>query len=119
MTTRDDVTAFNRAFEAALAAQDVDAVVASYTDDARLLFEGSPMIQGSVAIEATLGPGLRKRPTTITFESLDVLDGGSFVVDVGTFKTPTGTGKYVVVHERQPDGSLRMKIDSGTGDSAE
>lgn len=116
MTARDDVAAFNDAFSAALAAQDVDAVVASYTEDARLLFEGRPMIQGRAAIEAFLAPGLQKRPSIITFESIDVREGESFVVDVGRYKTPTGSGKYIVVHERQADGSLRMAVDSATGD---
>jgi ketosteroid isomerase-like protein len=119
MTTRDDVTAFNEAFTAAPAAQDVDRVVASYTEDARLLFEGGPMIQGHVAIEAFLGPGLRKRASVIAFESIEVLDGGSFVVDIGRYTTPTGNGKYVVVHRRQADGSLKMAVDSATGDGAE
>lgn len=116
MTARDDVAAFNDAFSAALAAQDVDAVVASYTEDARLLFEGRPMIRGRAAIEAFLAPGLQKRPSIITFESIDVREGESFVVDVGRYKTPTGSGKYIVVHERQADGSLRMAVDSATGD---
>ena len=118
MTARDDVAAFNAAFASAMAAQDVDAVVASYTVGAKLLFEGSPMIEGRAAIEAYLGPGLRMRPMTIAFESIDIFDGGSFVVDVGRLTTPTGTGKYIVVHERQPDGSLKMAIDSATGDGA-
>ena len=52
---------------------------------------------------------------TIAFESIDVFDGGSFVVDVGRLTGPTGTGKYIVVHERQPDGSLKMAVDSATG----
>jgi uncharacterized protein (TIGR02246 family) len=116
VTTRDEVAAFNEAFSAAMAAQDVDRVVESYTEDARLLFEGSPMIQGRAAIEAFLGPSLRKRPSIITFETIDILEGGSLVVDIGRFTTPTGTGKYVVVHERQVDGSLRMAVDSATGD---
>ena len=119
MSARDDVAAFNAAFSAAMAAQDVDAVVASYTEGAKLLFEGSPIIEGRAAIEAYLGPGLRKRAMTIAFESIEVFDGGSFVVDVGRLTTPTGTGKYIVVHERQLDGSLKMAIDSATGDGSE
>lgn len=116
MTTRDDVAAFNEAFSAAMARQDIDRVLDSYTDDARLLFHGMPMVRGRAAIDALLRPDLEEAPNIIRFESLEVLEGGSLIVDIGRYITPNGTGKYVVVHERQPDGSLRMAIDTATSD---
>jgi len=46
MSTRDELAAFNERFSAALADQDADTIVDLYTDDARLLFTGMPMIRG-------------------------------------------------------------------------
>jgi Ketosteroid isomerase homolog len=116
MTTRDEVAALAEAFSAALASQDVDRVVGCYTDDARLLFAGSPMVRGRAEIEALFRADLRDGPTLIRFESTEILEGGSLVVEVGRYTTPTGIGKYVVVYQRQPDGSLKMAVDSATGD---
>jgi ketosteroid isomerase-like protein len=116
VTTRDELAAFNEAFSIALAGQDVDRVVGFYTDDARLLFAGTPMIRGRAEIDAYFRAALRDGPTSTRFETIDILEAGSLVVEVGRYTTPTGTGKYIVVHERQPDGSLKMAVDSATGD---
>ena len=62
MTTRDQLVAFNERFSAALAAQDADAVVDLYTDDARLLFTGMPMIRGREAIAKLMGGWLAESP---------------------------------------------------------
>lgn len=116
MTTRDELAAMNERFSRALAEQDVDTVAGFYTDDAVALFAGSPMIRGRAAIEASFRAGLRDGPTTTRFEASDVLESGSLVVEVGRYTTPTGVGKYVVVYERQPDGSLKMAVDAASGD---
>ena len=113
MTTRDELRACNERFSAALAANDSEAIAAAYTDDARLLFHGMPLIQGSEEIAKVFSA-----PAQITFESGDVWEAGDIVVDVGTYRSSARTGKYVVVYERQPDGSLRMAVDAANADSA-
>src|SRR5580765_1223734 len=112
MTTREEVAAFNGRFSAALAGQDADAVVDMYTDDARLLFAGMPMIRGREAIARLMGAWLAKSPHQMTFQTGDIWEAGDIVVDVGTYDSPRGTGKYVVLYERQPDGSLKLAVDA-------
>jgi ketosteroid isomerase-like protein len=36
---------------------------------------------------------------------------------VGTTSSPRGTSKYVVLYERQADGSLKLAVDAVTADS--
>ena len=116
MSTRDELAALNQAFEAALASQDADRVAGFYADDARLLFAGGPIVRGRAAIIAMFREDLKAGPVSIHFESGDVLEDGRLVVDVGRYVTPTGGGKYVVVYERQPDGSLKLAVDAASSD---
>jgi uncharacterized protein (TIGR02246 family) len=112
MTTRDEVTALNERFSAALAAQDAGGVVDLYTDDARLLLTGMPMIRGREAIAKLMGDWLAESPHEMTFQTGDVWEAGDIVVDVGTYDSPRGTGKYVVLYERQADGALKLAVDA-------
>lgn len=112
----DDVRAFNRVFEQALADQDVDGLVALYTDDARLMFANQPVIQGRAAIEATMRSWVEAGPVTVRFETDEVIEDGSLVIDIGTAVGPNSRSKYVVLHRRQSDGSLRIAIDSASSD---
>jgi len=51
-------------------------------------------------------------------ESIEVLEGGGLVVDIGRLTTPNGARKYVIVHERQVDGSLRIAVDTVTNNGS-
>ena len=116
MSIRDELEAFTERFSAALAAQDAAAVVDAYTDDARLLFAGRPIVRGREAIADLFEGWLAHGPHHMRFESTDVWEAGSLVVDVGTIRSPAGSSKYVVVYERQADGSLKMAVDAVTSD---
>jgi uncharacterized protein (TIGR02246 family) len=118
VTVDEEVRAFNDAYERALAEQDVEALVSLYTDDARLMMAGQPMIQGRPAIEKAFSEWLKDEPVSIRFETEEVLAGGELVIDVGHTIATGGRSKYVVVHRRQPDGSLRIAIDAPTSDGA-
>lgn len=115
MSTRDELIAINEEFSAALARQDAAHVAGLYTDDARLLFSGMPIIRGRAAIAAMFRDDVQGGPATIRFESEEILEDGRLVVDIGRYITPTGSGKYVVVYERQPDGSLKLAVDAASG----
>ena len=47
-----------------------------------------------------------------------MIEEGALVVDVGRYETPNDRGKYVVVYRRQPDGSLKLVVDSATSDGS-
>jgi uncharacterized protein (TIGR02246 family) len=118
MGTRDDVQSFNERFSAALAQQDLGAVADAYTEDARILFPGLPTVRGRAAITELFRETLASGPTRMTFRTEEVWESGDIVVDVGTYTSGDASGKYVVVHERQPDGSLRMAVDAPSSDAS-
>jgi uncharacterized protein (TIGR02246 family) len=116
MTIRDELDAINEGFGRAFAEQDADRLAAYYTDDARLLFHGTPIVRGRSAIEATMRAWVASGPQALVFETGEVLVGGELVVDIGTIVGPSSRSKYVVVYERQADGSLRIAVDAATSD---
>jgi uncharacterized protein (TIGR02246 family) len=109
-------TPINAGMARALAEQDATRFASYYADDARMLFHGQPIIRGRAGIEAEVRGWVTKRPVTLRFETGDVIADGSLVVDVGRIISPTGRSKYVVVYQRQPDGSLKIAVDAGSSD---
>jgi ketosteroid isomerase-like protein len=116
MSVRDELRAINEGFADALAKQDLERVMDFYADDARLLFHGIPMVKGREDIEALWRDELEE-PSTVRFESGEIFEGGSLVIDVGRYESGSGVGKYVVVYQRQADGTLKCIIDAGLSDS--
>ena len=117
MSTRDELRAINEGFADALAKQDLGRVMDFYADDARLLFHGIPMVKGRADIEALWREELEE-PSTVRFESGEIFEDGSLVVDVGRYESGSGAGKYVVVYRREADGTLKCIVDAGLSDSA-
>jgi ketosteroid isomerase-like protein len=116
MTAEEELRAFNQAYERALLAQDAEALVALYAEDARILVPGQPPIQGRAAIEPVMRAWVEDGPVSTRFETEEVLSGGALVVDIGSTTQDGGRrGKYVVVHRRGPDGKLRIAVDSASG----
>jgi uncharacterized protein (TIGR02246 family) len=116
MTIHDELDAINAGVARALAEQDAKRFASYYTDDARMLSHGKPIIRGRAEIEAEVRGWVTKGPVTVSFETSDVIADGSLVVDVGRIISPTGRSKYVVVYQRQPDGSLKIAVDAGSSD---
>ena len=116
MTIRDELDAINAGMADALAKQDAQRFASYYTDDARLLSHGQPIIRGRAGIEAEVRDWVATGPVALRFETGDVIADGSLVVDVGRIISPTGRSKYVVVYQRQPDGSLKIAVDAGSSD---
>lgn len=119
MTIRDELDAINAGFGEAFATQDAERLSAFYADDARLLFHGQPVIRGRVAIDATLRDMVAGGPASLRFVTDDVIADGSLIVDVGRIISPNGQSKYVVVYQRQPDGSLKVIVDAASSDGAQ
>jgi len=117
MTIRDELDAINASFSRAYSSGDADAVADAYTEDARLLFGGQPIVRGRAAIRDLFRGAFKDGSEATTFETGEVFGEGDLVVDVGRVVTPTGTGKYVVVYQRGPDGRLRIAVDAASGDA--
>ncbi len=116
MTVHDEVVAFNEEFADALEQRDPDRVARLYTEDAVFLGQGSPTVHGRDEIRELLlrMPAAAEK---ITFETGEVVEDGDLVIDIGTLLTGgVRFGRYVVVHRRQPDGSLKIAVDVPVGD---
>ena len=116
MTIRDELDAINAGFGDAFATQDAERLSAFYADDARLLFAGVPIIRGREAIDAVMRDMVSGGPGTQRFETDEVIVDGSLVIDIGRITSASAQYKYVVVYQRQPDGSLRIVVDAASSD---
>lgn len=121
----------DRAFYEAYSTSDspLDALVAHFLDDARVLPPDAPMAQGVEEIRAVFGalealPGysLAWSPSTA-----DVGGAGDLGYTIGAyhieFKGPEGTplaidGKYTTVWKKQSDGAWKVAVDMFNGDGA-
>jgi ketosteroid isomerase-like protein len=119
VAVRDELDAINAGFGDAFAMQDAERLAAFYSDDARLLFNGHPIIRGRAAVDAALLGMVQGGSASLRFVSDEVIEEGSLVVDIGRIIGPSGQSKYVVVYRRQADGSLRIIIDAASSDGSQ
>jgi ketosteroid isomerase-like protein len=116
VTIRDELAVINAGFGEAFATQDAERLAAFYADDARLLFNGQPVIRGRADVDATLREMVAGGPANLRFVTDEVIADGSLIVDVGRIISPGGQSKYVVVYQRQADGSLKVIVDAASSD---
>jgi ketosteroid isomerase-like protein len=119
VTIRDELDAINAGFGEAFATQDAERLAAFYADDARLLFNGQPVIRGRADVDATLREMVAGGPASLRFVTDEVIADGSLIVDIGRIISPDGQSKYVVVYQRQADGSLKVIVDAASSDGAQ
>lgn len=125
MSTRDEIRDLTDDFTKAFANGDVAGLVSHYTDDAIVLAPNAPRLQGPAEITAGFQAFLDSGLKSIEFETIDVIEEGSLVVEVGNaivgLETPDGLvedpSKYVVVYRRQADGSLKIAVDAFSSDT--
>lgn len=118
----------NKVMVKSMLSGDLESNLRLYADDAISLPAYEPMRQGIAEIrksgEEMNGSGFKVslfEPTIVK-----VIPEGNFVTEIGTYKikfTMTGMdqpmddhGKYVTIWEKQPDGSLKIKIDTWNSD---
>ena len=119
--SRSDVDALNATFMKGMETGDADMIASVYAPDARLLPPGSPVVTGGAIKEywaGALGTGVTGGALkTVSLEERDdvAVEEGQYEVRVGA--DVAETGKYVVVHRRQPDGGWRIGLDIWNSDS--
>lgn len=125
MSTKDQIQGVDEAYEKAVANQDVDAIVALYTQDGFFLPPNSPIAKGSDAIRAVLQAYIDAGAQSLDLETTVLDDQGDVVVEVGQYKLglqPPGAdpitdlGKYLQVFKRQADGSFLIAYDCFNSD---
>lgn len=117
------ITSRSAAWEAALNAGDVDALVAVYSDDARLMPPDGPMTTGKDAVRAAFG-GMIDAGVGGTLTSVEAMVAGDMGHNIGTYQLTSGgevvdTGKFVEIWMRGADGEWRIASDIWNSDGAQ
>jgi ketosteroid isomerase-like protein len=106
------------AYLAAERAGDEAAVSALHADDAMILPGNEPSVSGRADLDAYFAANSGE-PEEVTFTTVHVgvSSSGDLGYEIGTTSSPEGTGKYLTVYRRTPDG-WRIVADSWSGDAA-
>lgn len=111
------IQALENAWADALNNQDLDALMAMYTEDAVSMANNSPMMVGKDAIRKDQEQEFANQPEgmTYSFETLDVYGNADMVTETGqsTYKDANGKvlgkGKYMVVWKKQGEEYLCIR----------
>ena len=115
-----EVLAIARAWEKCASARDASGIAALYTENATLLPPGQPAITGRQNIKGFWQGFFDAGASDAKLESVEISGSGDLAYEVGEYSammpqpsggTAPGTGKYLVVFERQQDGTLKMAAD--------
>jgi uncharacterized protein (TIGR02246 family) len=112
-----------KAFNAAAESKDAEAFASFYTDDAMVLLEQLPLVQGVDSIQPTIAAMMQDPTFELSFEPDNIVGArsGELVYETGTYSmTFTGAeggmvaqdGNYVAVWQKQEDGSWKCSVDA-------
>lgn len=123
-TTRTDhqteIREIIEAWEKSANAKDASGIAALYAENATLLPPGQPAIKGRQNILAFWQGFFDAGASDAKLKSSEIVGSDAFVYEIGEYSammpqptggTAPGTGKYLVVYERQSDGKLKMVAD--------
>jgi uncharacterized protein (TIGR02246 family) len=117
---RTEVLAIAQAWERCVSAKDARGIAALYTENATLLPPGQPAISGRQNIQQFWQGFFDAGASDARLKSIQISGSGDLAYEVGEYSammpqpsgdTAPGTGKYLVVFERQQDGQLKMVAD--------
>jgi ketosteroid isomerase-like protein len=120
--SRSDIDALNATFVEGMQKRDAAMIASVYAPDARVLPPGSPAVTGS-AIEQYWQGAVDTGVTDGALKTLSLEEFDGVAVEEGQYELRAGgevvdTGKYVVVHRRQPDGTWKLGVDIWNSDQA-
>jgi uncharacterized protein (TIGR02246 family) len=112
---------------AAAQAKDAEKFTAVYADDATVMFEDAPDLNGKAAIREAV-PGMMQDPNfalSFTADKVVVARSGDLAYETGNYqmtmsdarkKPATESGRYVVVWQKQADGAWKVVVDVPVSD---
>lgn len=121
------IHALVKEWSAAAQAKDAEKFVSMYADDASLLFEDAPDLTGKAAIREAV-PGMMQDPNfalSFAADKVVVARSGDVAWETGTYqmtmsdakkKPATEAGHYLVVWQKQADGSWKVVADAPVSD---
>ncbi|MGY1823264.1 YybH family protein [Geodermatophilus sp. SYSU D00079] len=121
--SRSDIDALNATFVKGLETRDAAMMASVYAPDGRVLAPGFPAVEGRAAIEEFWKGMVDQGVEGGALKTLTLEEQGDLAVEEGQYEIRAGgavvdSGKYVVVHRRQPDGSWKFGIDIFNSDQA-
>jgi len=119
-TDTSGITSGSQAWEDALNAGDIDAVVGVYTSDARVMPPNGKTSSGSDAIRAAFGPMI-EGGLSVDLTPVEVAASGDIGYNVGTYVLTAGDEqvdvcKYMETWQRGRDGTWRLANDMYNSD---
>jgi uncharacterized protein (TIGR02246 family) len=118
--TVSEVNAVAQAFHEGVAKQDAAALASLYAENARFLPPGMEPCEGRAQTQSAMQQLIDMGASSLDLEPLDVREAGNLTVEYGHYtlriepkgnQAVTDRGKYIVVHERQSDGSTKILYD--------
>jgi uncharacterized protein (TIGR02246 family) len=109
-----------QAFHDGVANRDAAALASLYADNGTFLPPGMGPCEGRAQIQTAMQQLIDMGARSLDIEPLDVRDTDNMTIEYGRYtlriepegsEAVTDVGKYVVVHERQPGGSLKIVYD--------
>lgn len=122
------IESLNAEMAQAMVAGDSQKSMGFYTKDVISLPNYQPMLTGLEELRRSNEEMKNSGMTVNAFHSktLNVISGGNYITETGTFEITftmkglespvTDSGKYVTIWEKQPDGSLKIKIETWNSD---
>jgi len=98
-----------RNFGAAAARKDYLGVAGFFTEDAKILPPGAPIVSGRKAIEEFWRAALKL--TDLTFKATELEVAGDIAYEIGETDTGQAKAKYLVIWRRCADGRWRLHRD--------
>jgi ketosteroid isomerase-like protein len=120
MTVSEVVDAVAQAFHDGVANRDAAALASLYTENARFMPPGMEPCEGRAQTQSAMQQLLDMGARSLDVEPLEVVEAGNLTIEYGHYRLgiePEGSeaitdlGKYIVVHQRQADGSTKILYD--------
>ena len=116
------------AFARATAERSLDGFSSFLAQDVMSLRPNLPVVKGRQQLTGLWAPMLNDPARSITWQPLDagISDDGSMGFTLGSYevtkngpegRSVAGTGKYVTIWKKQPDGAWKVAFDSGVQDT--
>jgi ketosteroid isomerase-like protein len=115
-----EVGAIAQAFHEGVARQDAAMLASLYAENGRFLPPNMEPCEGRDEIESAMQILMDMGARSLDVEPLDVREAGELTIEYGRYtlglEPPgaapmTDVGKYMIVHESQPDGSTKIVLD--------
>jgi uncharacterized protein (TIGR02246 family) len=118
--TVSEVNAVAQAFHEGVAKRDAAALASLYAENARFLPPGMEPCEGRAQTQSAMQQLLDMGASSLDLEPLEVHEADDLTIEYGRYtlriepkgnQAVTDFGKYIVVHERQSDGSTKIRYD--------